>query len=144
MHDMNEVSTLRLSLLRIMYALIAFAMGSQIWPLIVAPRVQPAHMTGVARAMLGGLSLVCVLGIRYPLRMLPVLLFELAWKVVWVAAIGLPLWASGRLDPDNAGTLRDCMVGVVLLPVILPWGYLLRHYLRAPGDRWRPGTDPGL
>jgi hypothetical protein len=140
---MNEVSTLRLYLLRIMYALIAFAMGSQIWPLIIAPRTQPAHMTGVARAMLGALAVVAALGIRYPLRMLPLLLFELAWKMVWVAAIGLPLWASGRIDPDNAGTLLDCMVGVVLLPLLLPWRYLIDQYVRAPGDRWRsaPGAS---
>jgi hypothetical protein len=142
---MHGVSLLRLYLLRVMYLLIAFAMGMQIWPLIVAPPSQPAHMTGVARALLGALSLVAVLGIRYPLRMLPLLLFELAWKVIWVAAIGLPLWASGRIDPDHAGTLFDCMLGVVLVPLVLPWGYVIDQYLRATGDPWTAARrEPGL
>ena len=26
--------------------------------------------------------------------------------------------------------------GVVLVPLVTPWGYLLDQYLKAPGDRW--------
>jgi len=28
-------------------------------------------------------------------------------------------------------------MGVVLVPLVLPWGYIIRHYIRAPGDRRR-------
>jgi hypothetical protein len=24
----------------------------------------------------------------------------------------------------------------VLVPLVTPWGYVLKHYLKAPGDRW--------
>jgi hypothetical protein len=27
--------------------------------------------------------------------------------------------------------------GVVLDLLIIPWGYAWRHYVKAPGDRWR-------
>ena len=58
------------------------------------------------------------------------------WKFIWVLALGLPLLLSGRLDPGTAETLQNCLVGVVLVPLVMPWGYVLKHYLRAPGDRW--------
>ena len=44
--------------------------------------------------MLVALSLLWFLGLRYPLQMLPVLLFELAWKLIWMIVVVLPLWTS--------------------------------------------------
>jgi hypothetical protein len=33
-------------------------------------------------------------------------------------------------------TVRDCVLAVVLIPLI-PWRYVLANYVRKPGDRWR-------
>lgn len=134
---MQELSAFRLNLLRAMYLLIAVGMGIQIWPLILNPPANLEHMRGVVRALMGALSLVALLGVRYPVKMLPLLFFELAWKSIWVFAIGLPLWAAGRLDPGTADTLFSCLLGVVLVPLVIPWTYVFDKYLRAPGDRWR-------
>jgi len=134
---MNELSILRLNLLRAMYALIAVGMGIQIWPLILASPKMPEHMRGVVWAMLGALTLVAALGVRYPVKMLPILLFELAWKCIWVAAFGVPLWSAGRLDAGTSDTLFSTLMGVVLVPLVLPWPYIFARYLKAPGDPWR-------
>jgi hypothetical protein len=135
---MQQVSTLRLNVLRAAYALIAVGMGSQIWPLILQHRADVARMTGVVWSMLGAITLLsALLGIRYPLKMLPVLVIELAWKTIWVLSFGLPLWFAGQLDAATAETLKECMFGVVLVPLVLPWGYVWTQYVRAPGDRWR-------
>jgi hypothetical protein len=135
---MQEVSTLRLNALRAMYLLIALGMGLQIWPLILSHPVEVEHMKGVVRSMLGALTLLCALfGVRHPLKMLPLLLFELAWKTTWVLSFGLPLWSAGRLDADTAETLRACLLGVVLVPLLMPWGYVWKQYVAAPGDPWR-------
>jgi hypothetical protein len=134
---MHELSTFRLSLLRAMYLLIAVGMGGQIWPLLVASPSTPEHMRGVVWAMLGGLTLLCLLGLRYPVKMLPLLLFELAWKTIWLLAIGLPLWSSGRLDAGTSESLFACLFGVVLVPLAVPWPYVLAKYVRAPGEPWR-------
>ena len=136
-----EVSTLRLNLLRAMYLLIALGMGSQIWPLILRHPADVEHMMGVVRAMLGALTLLCLLGLRYPLKMLPLLLVEFAWKTIWVLSFGLPLWGAGQLDAGTAETLQACLVGVVLVPLVMPWRYVAAQYLKAAGDRWR-GPEP--
>lgn len=136
---MSEVSRLRLHLLRAMYLLIAVGLGATIWPGILAPPRNLSHMAGVVRSVLGAVSLLALLGVRYPLKMLPLLLFELLWKCVWVVAFGLPLWANGELDANTRETLDACLMGVILIPLALPWGYVLRHYARAPGDPWLRG-----
>ncbi|GAA4863879.1 hypothetical protein [Luteimonas vadosa] len=139
----SEVSLLRLALLRAMYALIAIGLGLTLWPLIVTPPFT-ADAKSVIRALLGALAVLAAVGIRHPLKMLPLLLFELLWKVIWVAASALPMWLDGGLDDYASETLFACLIGVVLVPLAIPWGYVYRHYVKAPGDPWRaPRTIGG-
>ena len=139
----REVSIVRLYLLRATYLLIAVGLGIQIWPLILrSAAVPPAHMQGVVRAVLIAVSLLALLGVRYPLRLLPLLLFEFTWKAVWVLAIGFPLWRAGRLDAATGDTWTRCLFSLALFAAVIPWGHVLRHYGRAPGDRWRDGPVP--
>lgn len=134
---MREVATLRLYLLRATYLLIVVGLGFEIWPGILHPPRELEHMRGVVRALLAAVSLLAVLGIRYPLKMLPLLLFELVWKSIWVLAIGLPLWSANQLDAATRETWNACLMGLVLFPLVIPWGYVLTHYVRQPGDGWR-------
>jgi len=94
----------------------------------------------VVVSLLGGFALLAVVGIRYPLKMLPLLFFEFVWKAIWVVVFGLPLLLSAQLNPNvsfgGTETLVNCLLGVVLVPLVVPWGYVLKQYLKAPGDRW--------
>lgn len=134
---MSEISTFRLYLLRAGYLLIAFGLAIMIFPGIIRPPENLPHMNAVVRSMLGAVSLLAFLGIRYPLKMLPILFFELVWKSIWVLAFGFRLWSSNKLDQGTAETLNDCIFGIILILLITPWSYVLKHYLKAPGDYWR-------
>jgi hypothetical protein len=140
---MNEVSTLRLYVLRGMYLLILVGLAIDIWPLFLQSQHGVEHMKGVVRSVLVAVSLLAALGLRYPLKMLPLLYFEFLWKAIWVAAIGLPLWSAGQLDADHAETLFATLLGVVLVPLALPWPYILEHYVRAPRDGRSPAGARG-
>lgn len=142
---MNEISLFRLYLLRAMYLLIAAGLATTVWPHIIAPVDLAAGPKSVIRALLGALAVMCLLGLRYPLQMLPLLLFELLWKVIWVGASAVPMWLGPGLDDYASETLFACLMGVVLVPIAIPWGYVVNHYLRAPGNPWsRAGAQPGV
>jgi hypothetical protein len=76
--------------------------------------------------------------------MLPLLFFEFLWKAVWVLAFALPQWSAGQLAPDAQEVLINNLVGIVLVPLVMPWGYVFNHYLKAPGDPWRKQTTSSL
>jgi hypothetical protein len=134
---MLEISTFRLYLLRAGYLLVGVGLAIMIFPGIISPSENLPHMNAVVRSMLGAVSLLAFLGIRYPLKMLPVLFFELLWKSIWLLAFGLRLWSADRLDQDTAETLNDTIFGVVVVLLVVPWDYVFKHYLKASGDRWR-------
>ena len=134
---MSEISTLRLYLLRAMYLFIAVGLALTVWPSIIAPADTVANAKTVIRALLGALALLAVVGIRYPLQMLPLLLFELLWKVIWVVAFALRMSLHGGLDDYASETLFACLIGVILVPFVIPWGYVLQRYVREAGDPWR-------
>ncbi len=70
-------------------------------------------------------------------RLLPHLSWFLFWKVMWVLGWGLPLWFTQQLRPDSQETLISTLMGVVLVPLVMPWGYVVNQYVKAPGDAWR-------
>ncbi len=133
---MSEVSTLRLYLMRAMYLYIVVGLAIfELGPAILHPE-NLSRLDAVVLSMLGGFALLVALGIRYPIKMLPLLLFEFVWKSIWLLAFGLPLVLSGQLGPETTETLTGVLMGVVLVPLVMPWGYVLKHYFKVPGDRW--------
>jgi hypothetical protein len=85
---MSEVSTLRLYLLRAMYAFMFVGLAMYKWPGIINPPPGLSTAASVVGSVLGAISLLALLG-------------------------------------------------VVLVPLVVPWGYVFRQYVRAPGDPWR-------
>jgi hypothetical protein len=130
----SEVSLIRLYVLRATYFLLIVGLGGMIVPQIVS---HPITDRGVIAALLGAIWALAFLGLRYPLQMLPLLMFEFVWKVIWVLAYGLPQWSAGQLTPLTAEDLTNTLVGVILMPLVIPWGYIWRRYVRQPGARWR-------
>jgi hypothetical protein len=131
-----SVSLRRLYLLRLGYLVIAVGIAVTKWPLIINHERPWPLMEGVETSMLVAASLLWFLGIRYPLQMLPAMLFELGWKLIWTIAVVLPLWTSDQLDPATLSVFYACLV-VVIPAAVIPWRYVIAHYVTKPGDRWR-------
>src|SRR5262249_62346932 len=62
----------------------------------------PLH--GVAFSFWAAYSVLMLLGLRYPLKFLPLLLLQLFYKLVWLAAVALPLWSANQLRRSEEHT----------------------------------------
>jgi len=133
---MTEVSLFRLYALRAGYLLIAVGVAATVWPIVINHSPQWPLMNSVACSLLAAVSVLAAVGVRYPLQMLPILLFEIVWKSIWLIAVALPLWSANQIDARTWETVRDCLFGAILIPLI-PWRYVISQYVTKPGDRWR-------
>lgn len=139
---METPSAFRLNLLRSGYFLLAVGIGIVMWPQLITsgPQLEPMH--GITLSLLCALGLLAVLGLRYPLQMLPLLIFELTWKALWLLCVFIPLWQSHRLTDALIENLFAVGIAIVF-PFVIPWGYVLRQFVLRRGDPWRAKVKVG-
>jgi hypothetical protein len=126
---MTRFSTLRLTLLRASYLLLVVGLSLKYTPTVLGGGLESLPvMDGVVVALLSAMGLLSIAGLFSPVRMLPLLVFEIAWKAIWVIAVALPRWLAGPLDDGTAATLFACAWALPFV-FIVPWGYVARTFL---------------
>jgi hypothetical protein len=129
----------QLNLLRVGYFLVGAVLAAVKWPELLH-HGSWGLAEGTVECLLVGMSVLSLLGLRYPLRMLPILLFEVTWKLLWLGIVAVPLWWQDRLlgaTREQAGAI----LWVVVIIAVIPWRHVLRQYVATPGDPWRRGRE---
>ena len=139
-----ELSRFRLWLLRLMYLILVLGQVLTIWPGILFPAQRAADAHTVVSAFLAALSLLALFGLRYPVKMLPILLFELTWKAVWMCAFAIPAWLRGGLDDYATDVAFSVLLGLIITPIAIPWRLVAIQYWREPGEHFSLGGKPRL
>jgi hypothetical protein len=129
----EETSIYRLYLMRLLYLLNFALLGLQVWPVLINHAGAWDPVRGVAWSCWAALSALAGLGVRYPLKMLPLLLMQLLYKSIWVIAVALPLWSTFR----SMELTKVMAYGAVVDLIVIPWPYVFANYVKKPGDRWR-------
>ena len=132
----DELSTRRLNVMRFGYAFMGVGLAIVKWPLLIQDAAALPVMDGVVTCLLTAMSLLAFLGLRYPVRMLPILLFEVAWKLLWFATVAIPHLVADDMNAATREVLFNSFFVVIIIAVI-PWGYVWRRYVRTPGNAWR-------
>jgi hypothetical protein len=126
----------RLYTLRVCYLILALGLGLYIWPSVLIHTPHFAATQGIQTSLLAGLGATAILGFRYPVRMIPLLLFELIWKAIYLTAFALPLWRTHQITEAMQADITSVLMVVVFLPLI-PWGYVIGQFVVSRGERWR-------
>jgi hypothetical protein len=92
---------------------------------------------GVQNALISGLWVMACFALRYPLMMVPILLFEMVWKTVWLLAFGLPQWRAGAGSPQLSEDLWSIGAFPLVVALVIPWPYVWRNFVNTPAERWR-------
>jgi hypothetical protein len=129
----NETSVIRLYLMRLLYLMNVVLLGLDVWPVLINHTGPWDPVRGVAFSFWAALSTLSILGLRYPLKMVPVLLLQFLYKLIWLAAVALPMWSAVR----STDLGRAMSIGAVVDFVVIPWGYVFATYVTPRGERWR-------
>jgi hypothetical protein len=130
-----DLTLRQLNRMRVGYLVMGLGLAIVKWPLLLDGKTWELK-EGTVNCMLVALSILALLGLRYPSRMVPVLLFEVGWKLTWLAAVALPLWSAGKLDDATRNQVSAVLWFVIVIAAI-PWRHVLRRYVLAAGEPWR-------
>lgn len=139
-----DLTRLQLRLLRAMYLILFAGQAVTIWPEILLPSQRSADSHTVVSAFLGALSILALLGLRHPVKMLPILFFELIWKALWTLAFGLPAWLQGGLDVYATSVMQAVGLGLIITPIAIPWRYVMYQYFLTPSDATRAAPNASI
>jgi hypothetical protein len=131
-----ELPLYRLHAMRVGYAVMGFGLAVVKSPLLVTHPDPWPLFEGVVACILTAMSLLAFLGLRYPVRLLPILLFECAWKLIWLSVVAAPKLAAGDMDAATQEVMVSCLTVVIIFAVV-PWRHVWQQYVVARGDRWR-------
>ena len=125
------VATWQINAMRFLFLLMALVMGSAVWSQLLFESADWPLARGLSKSMLAALALMSLLGVRYPLQMLPLMLYEIAWKTVWILLIAGRAWLAGKWNADIEGLFYDC-IGIIIAYFIVPWRFVWARYFRQP------------
>ena len=131
----SVIALWQLNLLRLGYLVMGGGLAVFKWPLLF-DHERWSLADGTVECLLVGMSLLALLGLRHPVRMLPILLFEVTWKLIWLGVVLLPSWLDGNVD---AATRQQAgkVLWVAIVIAVIPWRYVVASWVIAAGDPWR-------
>lgn len=136
-HSFPPVAMWRINAMRVLFLLMAVVMGGMfVWPQLLFESADWDVMRGLAKSMLAALALLSLIGVRYPLQMLPLMLYEITWKTIWIVLIAGRAWMAGKWNADIGSLFTDC-IGIVIAFFIVPWRYVWVRYFALPMEPLR-------
>ncbi len=126
----RAVPRYKIHLLRLLYGLMAVFLGIDAWTHIATQNGPWDPAAAAAWTIWASYSLLALIGVLRPLLMLPIVMLEIAYKLIWLAIVAYPLWRDGTLAGSAAEEMTYAFLWVILPIVAMPWRYAYDTYLR--------------
>ncbi len=130
MTNSERLPSYRLWLMRGLYFITFIGLVFDNWSQILFPDWQTDTLSGVAISFWASYSLLMGLGVRYPVKMVPLLLLQLLYKSAWIIGTYLPARSSGQLDESIESFFWICVTAVIIDTLVIPWGHVWRSYAK--------------
>lgn len=115
--------------MRLFFTLMAFFVGMDSWSQIFNHQGNWEPMTAMAVSVWAAYSTLSFLGIFKTLKMLPIMVFMVFYKSLWLTIVAYPLWVADKLAGSNAEAITNVFIWVVIPIVLMPWGYVFKTYV---------------
>jgi hypothetical protein len=132
-HERYEgVRPIQIWLLRLLYFLMAAFVATDAWRTLLTHEGSWNHVGAVAFCVWATYPTLAILGLIHPLRMLPIMLFTIGYKALWLIFVAWPLWRAGTLAGSPAEAMTYVFLWIPLPIIAVPWTYVFRTYIKWP------------
>lgn len=114
--------------MRLFFLLMFVFVGFDSWSAIINHQGAWKPINAVALCVWAAYSTMSILGVFHTLKMLPIMLFMIFYKTLWLIVVAYPLWITNQLAGSDAEGMANVFVWVIIPIVGMPWRYVFRTY----------------
>ena len=130
---MTENKKIRWVWLKIMYLLTIIVAGGLGLLTILAPSATTSLLGiscapatyGIVGSVYLAFGLLSILGLRDPLKFVPVLLLQMTYKTIWLLGVALPLVVKGSFPSSEISTVIIFLLIVIGDLIAIPFPYII-------------------
>jgi hypothetical protein len=123
------VRPINIYLLRLLYFLMLVFIGSSSWTSIITHQGPWDHVKAVAFCVWAAYTTLSVFGLIHPLKWLPIVIFMIFYKTLWLIVVAYPLWRANALAGSPADEMAHVFIGAPFVALIVPWKYVFQNYV---------------
>ncbi|HEV7763537.1 MAG TPA: hypothetical protein VGQ76_00920 [Thermoanaerobaculia bacterium] len=123
------VRPIHIYLLRTLFLLVFLFVGFDAWSYLLKHQGAWDPMRAAAWSMFASYSLLSIFGVFRPLKLLPIAIFIVLYKSVWLLFVAYPLWTVGQLAGSRAEGMAKVFMWVPLMMLAVPWKYAFDKYV---------------
>jgi len=124
------VRPINIYLLRLLYFLMAAFVATDAWMTIIKHQGPWDRFMAIAFCVWAAYPTLAVLGLIHPLKMLPLMMFTIFYKSIWLIIVAYPLWRADALWGSPAEPMTKAFLWLPLVIIAVPWGYVFRNYVK--------------
>jgi hypothetical protein len=121
---MHQVGKVQLILLKIFYLSIGIS-----FLYLMTLNIFNSEIASIGKSVVLAIVFLCFIGFFHPLKIIPLLLFSVAWKLIWLGVYVIPAYLGGGLDEFTKNILIPVSMGLVITSAVTPWRYVAKLYL---------------
>jgi hypothetical protein len=125
----DGVRPINIYALRLIYFLMLVFVGTDSWMGLIRHQGPWDPVRAVAVCVWAAYSTLSILGLIHPLRMLPIMVFMIFYKSLWLIVVAYPMWRAGTLAGTPAGEMTRVFLWIPLPIIAVPWKYFFRNYV---------------
>jgi hypothetical protein len=124
------VRPIQIYVIRMVFGLAFVFVGIESWSTIIGHEGEWRNLDAIAFSVWAAYSALCALGVINPLKMLPIMVFIIFYKTIWLFIVAFPLWVAGTWIGSPAEEMTKVFLWVILPMVAMPWKYFFISFMQ--------------
>lgn len=126
------VRPVNIYLLRLFYFLMAIFVATDSWRLLFNHEGPWDRYRAMTVCVLAAYPTLAVFGVFRPLRWLPIMIFMIFYKTLWLITFAYPLWRANELAGSPSAEMAGVFFAAPFIALIVPWKYVFENFVYNP------------
>jgi hypothetical protein len=128
--NFEGIRPINIYVLRLFFVLMFCVMGYSAWTHIFSHSGTWEPINAVTWCVWAAYATISVLGIYNTLKMLPILLFMIFYKTLWLIVVAYPLWKTDTLVGSPSEELATIFIWAIVPALFFPYKYFYNNYIK--------------